>query len=83
MAKNITDIRKQAGASNAGKYPKGEIFCGTTEGTFPITENGKLSAKRLKSALTFAHNDPNPEKVKACVYRNAQSVFMKFKKENK
>ena len=62
-------LSKRPGASNIGEYKKvakGE-FCGTTPGTFPVN-----TAKRRKSALALAHNDPHPDKVKACVKRKGK-----------
>jgi len=62
--KTITEIRKEPGKSNAGKYPnvaKGD-FCGA-DGTYPVN-----TLKRAKSALKLAHNAEDPEKIKACVY---------------
>ena len=70
MKKDITEIREQAGSSNAGEYPnvkKGDFTGptgGTTAGTYPVN-----TLERAKSALKLAHNAPNPEGIKKCVYR--------------
>lgn len=58
--------RKKPGASNLGKYPNVEKkdFAGSTPGTFPIN-----SKKRAESALKLAHNDSNPNRVKAKVFK--------------
>ena len=71
MAKeDITETREKPGGSNAGKYPnveKGD-FCGPAggapAGTYPVN-----TRKRGKSAIKLAHNAPDPEGIKACVYR--------------
>jgi len=71
MAKgDITETREKPGGSNAGKYPnveKGD-FCGPAggapAGTYPVN-----TRKRAKSAIKLAHNAPNPDGIKACVYR--------------
>jgi hypothetical protein len=67
--KPISEIREKKGSSNAGKYKnveKGD-FCGpaggAAEGTYPVN-----SLKRAKSALKLAHNAPNPQGIKDCVY---------------
>jgi len=68
--KPISDVREEKGSSNAGKYKnveKGD-FCGPSggaaEGTYPVN-----NLKRAKSALKLAHNAPDPEGIKSCVYR--------------
>lgn len=63
--KTVAKIRKQAGKSNAFKYPKvkKDDFAGP-DGTFPIN-----TLARAKSALKLAHNAPNPSAIKAKVYR--------------
>ncbi len=62
--------RTKPGGSNVGDYPnvsKGD-FCGPSgdapEGSYPVN-----TRKRAKSALKLAHNAPDPEGIKACVYR--------------
>ena len=37
---------------------------GAAEGTYPVN-----TLRRAKSALKLAHNAPNPEGIKNCVYR--------------
>jgi hypothetical protein len=68
MKKDITEIREEPGSSNAGKYKGVKSFCGpaggAAKGTYPVN-----TLKRAKSALKLAHNAPNPEGIKACVYR--------------
>ena len=66
--KPISEVRKQPGSSNAGKYSKSEgPFCGPSggaaKGTYPIG-----SKDRGRSALKLAHNAPNPQGIKNCVY---------------
>ena len=69
MAKKetLTEKREKPGSSNAGKYPNVKSFCGPAggaeEGTYPVN-----SLKRAKSAIKLAHNAPDPDGVKACVY---------------
>ena len=62
--KTITEIREEPGMSNAGKYPNvaKEDFCGP-KGTYPVN-----TLERGKSALKLAHNAPNPDGIKDCVY---------------
>ena len=73
--KTMSEIRKEPGMSNAGKYKdvsKGD-FCGP-KGTFPVN-----SLKRAKSALKLAHNAKDPEAIKSCVY----TKFPQLKKGSK
>jgi len=68
MAKEtLTEKREKAGSSNAGKYKGVKSFCGPAggaeEGTYPVN-----TRKRAKSAIKLAHNAPNPEGIKKCVY---------------
>ncbi|AGV01747.1 hypothetical protein C8_398 [Cannes 8 virus] len=59
------------GASNVRKYRKEHLkdsdFCGTVPGSFPVNTEG-----RARAALSYARNDMNPERVKACVYSKAK-----------
>mgnify|MGYP003657873882 FL=1 len=70
MASKLEKTREKPGGSNAGKYknvPKGS-FCGPAggapKGSFPVN-----TRKRGESAIKLAHNAPNPDGIKACVYR--------------
>ena len=60
--------RKKPGGSNVGDYPNVKSFCGPAggapEGSYPVN-----TERRAKSALKLAHNAPDPEGLKACVYR--------------
>lgn len=60
--------REKAGGSNVGKYKKGP-FCGPSggspDGSFPID-----TKKRAHAALAYAHNAPNPQGIKDCVYKH-------------
>ena len=64
-AKTITEVREEAGKSNAGKYPNvsADDFAGP-DGTFPIN-----TLARAKSALKLAHNASNPSQIKNKVYK--------------
>ena len=61
------------GGSNAGDYPNvdKDDFCGPAggapEGSYPVN-----SEKRARAALAYAHNAPDPEGIKNCVYRKAK-----------
>lgn len=62
------------GGSNAGKYTSSDApFCGPSggapTGTFPIN-----TKKRARSALSYAHNAPNPNGIKKCVYNHWPSI---------
>ena len=65
--------REKPGGSNAGDYPNVDKsdFCGPAggapEGTYPVN-----SEKRARAALSYAHNAPDPEGLKRCVYRKAK-----------
>lgn len=71
----ISKIRSKAGSSNAGKYKevKPSNFAGASGGaskySFPIN-----TTKRAKSALSYAHNAPNPSGIKKAVYRKYASL---------
>tara|TARA_R100000781_G_scaffold50004_1_gene33163 strand:- start:1858 stop:2133 length:276 start_codon:yes stop_codon:yes gene_type:complete len=66
--KKLEEIREKPGSSNAGKYPDVKSFCGpaggAAEGTYPVN-----TVERAKSAIKLAHNAPDPEGIKSCVYR--------------
>ncbi len=59
-------MEKKPGGSNVGEYKSvsKKEFAGSVPGSFPIN-----TRKRAKSALKLAHNDSNPQKVKAKVYK--------------
>lgn len=60
--------RAKPGGSGVGRYGGVKKFAGPAggapKGSFPIN-----TLKRAKSALSYAHNAPNPAKLKASVYR--------------
>jgi hypothetical protein len=65
--------RKKPGGSNVGDYPNvsKDDFCGPAggapEGSYPVN-----SERRARAALSYAHNAPDPEGIKKCVYRKAK-----------
>ena len=65
--------REKPGGSNAGDYPNVDKsdFCGPAggapEGSYPVN-----SEKRARAALSYAHNAPDPEGIKRCVYKKAK-----------
>tara|TARA_R100000988_G_scaffold101927_1_gene75898 strand:+ start:14 stop:1456 length:1443 start_codon:yes stop_codon:yes gene_type:complete len=65
--------RDKPGGSNVGDYPNvsKDDFCGPAggapEGSYPVN-----SEKRARAALAYAHNAPDPEGIKNCVYRKAK-----------
>ena len=65
--KTLTEVREEPGSSNAGKYKGVKSFCGPSggaaKGTYPVN-----SLRRAKSAIKLAHNAPNPDGIKNCVY---------------
>ena len=76
-------MQKRAGGSNVGEYKKvaKKDFAGKAgdapAGSFPIN-----TRKRAKSALSLAHNAPNPAGIKREVYRRYPSLSSS-KKKNK
>lgn len=74
-------MKKRAGGSNVGKYksvekksfagPKG----GAPQGSFPIN-----TLKHAKAALAYAHNAPNPEGIRAAVYRKYPALKKRHEK---
>ena len=79
--KKLSQIRKGEGSSNAGKYKKvaPDEFAGSAGGasdySYPIND-----LKRAKSALKLAHNAPNPDGIKAKVYKKYPQLKPKKKK---
>ena len=68
LSAKVKAARKKPGGSNVGKYKGVKSFCGPSggspSGSFPVN-----SLARAKSALQLAHNAPNPDGIKECVYR--------------
>ncbi|ALX27627.1 hypothetical protein GMAR_ORF253 [Golden Marseillevirus] len=66
-------VKKGQGGSNVKKYKKEHLkpkdFCGTVPGSFPVN-----TEKRAKAALSYARNDPNPERVKKCARQKAKEM---------
>lgn len=88
IGKNITvnpgvesKLKKKPGSSNVGKYKtvKKKDFAGTkggaAPGSFPIN-----TRKRARAALSYAHNAPNPEGIRAAVHKKYPSLGGKKKK---
>lgn len=77
-AKKLAAQRKKAGSSNAGKYPsvKPSEFAGAAGGaaptSFPIN-----TLKRARSALSLAHNAPNPSGIRKKVMAKFPSLRKK------
>ena len=71
--KDLDKERDKEGSSSAGEYSDvdKDDFCGpaggAAPGTFPVN-----SEKRARAALSYAHNAPDPEGIKNCVYRKAK-----------
>lgn len=69
-------IREKPGSGSVGKYkttaPK--EFCGASGGSskysYPVD-----TKKRCHSALSYAHNAPNPEGIRSCVKRKCKGMF--------
>ncbi len=65
--KTISEVREEAGSSNAGKYPNvpKDEFCGpaggAAAGTYPVN-----TAERIASAKKLAEHAPNPDGIIAC-----------------
>lgn len=60
--KNITEIRKKPGESNAGKYPNVKAFAGPDK-TFPIN-----SEARGRNALARSHFAAHPAEIRKNVF---------------
>ena len=71
--KDLDDERDREGSSSAGDYSDvdKDDFCGpaggAAPGTYPVN-----SEKRARAALSYAHNAPDPEGLKRCVYKKAK-----------
>jgi len=84
MASKLEKMREKPGGSNAGKYKnvsKGD-FCGPSagapQGIYPVN-----TRERAESALKLAHNAPNPEGIKSCVYRKYPGLKKKSLMHNR
>ena len=68
--KDLDREREKEGSSNAGDYSDvdKDDFCGpaggAASGTYPVN-----TKERAKAALRLAHNAPDPEGIKRCVYK--------------
>lgn len=84
LKETLTEIREEPGSSNAGKYKNvaKADFCGpaggAAEGTYPVN-----TLRRAKSALKLAHNAPNPEGIKSCVYKKYPQLKERAEKREK
>jgi len=71
--KDLDKQKEKEGSSSAGEYSDvdKDDFCGpaggAAPGTYPVN-----SEKRARAALSYAHNAPDPEGLKNCVYRKAK-----------
>lgn len=80
--KKASAMRKKPGSSNVGKYKdvSKSAFCGkaggSSPGSYPVN-----TKKRARAALSYARNAPNPEGIKACVYRKQHSLKKRKTKE--
>lgn len=77
-------MEKKPGGSNVGRYPdvSQKDFAGPSggapAGSYPVN-----TKSRAKSALKLAHNAPNPEGIKAAVYKRYPDLKPKGKKHGK
>lgn len=81
---DVTEAEKpqeKPGGSNVGSYPDVKTFCGPSggapEGSFPVN-----SRKRGIAALSYARNAPNPEGIRACVFRHFPELKPEKAKED-
>ena len=71
--KDLDKEKEKEGSSSAGDYSDvdKDDFCGpaggAAPGTYPVD-----SEERARAALAYAHNAPDPEGIKNCVYRKAK-----------
>lgn len=81
--KKVAKARKSPGGSNVGEYKKvsKKEFCGPSggapKGSYPVN-----SKKRCAAALSYAHNAPNPEGIRACVKRKCKDILKKTTKKS-
>ena len=63
-------LRKKPGGNNVGKY-SGQKTVGSAggapKGSYPVTENGEPSLKRMKAAVSLSSHAPNPAGIKRAV----------------
>ncbi len=71
-------IREKPGQSNAGNYKtlSKSSFAGPN-GTFPINDMA-----HARNALARAHFSPNPEKIKAAVYKKYPGLKKRHEEKN-
>ena len=75
MTTRLEKIRSRPGSSNYGKYKGANMkFAGPSGGsaarTYPVTNDaGKLDPGRVRAALAYAHNAPNPGGIRKGVAR--------------
>ena len=71
--KDLDKEKEKEGSSSAGDYSDvdKDDFCGpaggAAPGTYPVN-----SEERARAALSYAHNAPDPEGLKRCVYKKAK-----------
>ena len=67
MATKLEKITEKPGGSNVGEYKGVKSFCGPSggapKGSYPVN-----TKKRAIAALAYAHNAPDPDGIKECVY---------------
>jgi len=75
--KNISEIRKKPGESNAGKYKTKGPYAGPDK-SFPIN-----TVARARNALSRAHFAKNPSAIAAKVYKSYPSLKKRKQKREK